>query len=91
MIIAKLKDGFAVELDDNAMDYTLLEDVVSMEKDGTLLFSVVNRFLGEENKGRLLQHLADPNGRVPLEAVATAIRELMDSFQSGKNSASSPD
>lgn len=90
MILAKTNSGFEIELDENAIDYILVEDIALMQKDGSKLFAVVDRFLGEENKKRLLAHLADPNGRVPVDAVSDAISELLTSFQAGKNSSSSP-
>lgn len=90
MIIAKTTDGFTVELEEDVLDYRLVDDLAKMEKDGSRLIDAVDRLLGEQNKERLLEHLADKNGRVPLMAVATAIGELLASFGTGKNSASSP-
>lgn len=90
MITAKTNDGFTVELEENALDYIVFQDMAAMQKDPTKLISVADRFLGEENKNRLLEHLADPKGRVPLEAMGTAVGELLSSFTAGKNSASSP-
>ena len=88
MIIAKTTDGFTVELEEDVLDYRLVDDLAKMEKDGSRLIDAVDRLLGEQNKERLLEHLADKNGRVPL--MATAIGELLASFAAGKNSASSP-
>ena len=90
MITASTKDGFAVELDEEALDYITLELLVKSEKDFTCYFKAVDRFLGEENKNKLLEHLADKNGRVPQEAMTTAFEELANSFKEGKNSSSSP-
>ena len=91
MIIAKTTDGFTVELEEDVLDYRLVDDLAKMEKDGSRLIDAVDRLLGEQNKERLLEHLADKNGRVPLMAVATAIGgSLLASFAAGKNSASSP-
>lgn len=90
MILAKTTSGFEIELDENVIDYILMEDLALMQKDGSKLFAVVDRFLGEENKKRLLAHLADSNGRVPAETVVAAVGELLNSFAAGKNSSSSP-
>ena len=46
--------------------------------------------LGKAGKKKLYDHLRNPEGRVPVSAVATALGELMNSFAAGKNSASSP-
>ncbi len=90
MITAKTNDGFTVELEENALDYIVFQDITVMQKDPTKLIDVTDRFLGEENKNRLMEHLADPKGRIPLEAMGQAVGELLNSFSAGKNSASSP-
>ena len=90
MITAKMSDGFSIELEEDALDARALEDLAKMEKDGTRLFSLLDRALGEENKAKLYQHLETENGKVPLEALCLALNELLTSFQAGKNSASSP-
>ena len=46
--------------------------------------------LGKDGKKRLYDHLRTEDGRVPASAVESAIMELFQSINAGKNSASSP-
>lgn len=91
-MIAKLKDGFELDLDEAAMDDAeLLDDFAEMNNgDAFAMSSAVKRFLGKENKKLLYEHLRGENGRVSTTAVGEAIGELMNSFAAGKNSSSSP-
>ena len=50
MIIAKTTDGFTVELEEDVLDYRLVDDLAKMEKDGSRLIDAVDRLLGEQNK-----------------------------------------
>ena len=65
MIIAKTTDGFTVELEEDVLDYRLVDDLAKMEKDGSRLIDAVDRLLGEQNKERLLEHLADKTAVCP--------------------------
>ena len=48
------------------------------------------KLLGKDGKKRLYDHLRTEDGRVPASAVESAIMELFQSINAGKNSASSP-
>lgn len=50
---------------------------------------LTERLLGTEGRKKLYDHLRNDKGRVPPQAVAQALNELLTSF-SAKNSASSP-
>lgn len=51
---------------------------------------LVVKLLGKDGKKRLYDHLRTEDGRVPASAVESAIMELFQSINAGKNSASSP-
>ena len=51
---------------------------------------LVVKLLGKDGKKRLYDHLRTEDGRVPASAVESAIMELFQSINVGKNSASSP-
>lgn len=95
MISAKMEDGFTLELDDNAIDQRLLDEMVTIQDapDGAEAIFAQSRaltlFLGKANKKRLYDHLQGEDGHVSPEAVGKAFAELMGSFSAGKNSSSS--
>lgn len=91
-MIAKMNDGFELELDQEALDdVELLEDFAKMDEgDAFAMPSAVQRLLGKENKKLLYDHLRGENGRVAATAVGAAVFELMNSLKEGKNSSSSP-
>lgn len=91
-MIAKLNDGFELELDEEALDdMELLEDFAAMDKgDAYAMPAAVKRLLGKENKKKLYDHLRNSAGRVSATAVGNAVFELMQSVQAGKNSSASP-
>ncbi len=91
-MIAKLNDGFELELDEAALDDAeLLEDFAAMDSGNAYAMpSAVKRLLGEENKKKLYDHLRNDKGRVSTTAVGVAISELMQSMKAGKNSSASP-
>lgn len=92
MITAKTNDGFTVELSEDTLDDAELLDALGDMQDSDVfaMGKLAVRLLGKEGKKKLYAHLRNPEGRVPVAAVATALGELMNSFAAGKNSASSP-
>lgn len=92
MILAKTNSGFEIELDENVLgDQELIDALVGLEDGEFLNMSrVVLRLLGKDGRKKLYDHLRTPDGRVPAEAVAAAVGELLNSFTAGKNSSSSP-
>lgn len=92
MITAKTEDGFTVELSEDTLDDAELLDALGDMQDSDVfaMGKLAVRLLGKEGKKKLYDHLRNPEGRVPVGAVATALGELMNSFAAGKNSASSP-
>lgn len=92
MITAKTEDGFTVELSEDTLDDAELLDALGGMQDSDVfaMGKLADRLLGKAGKKKLYDHLRNPEGRVPVAAVATALGELMNSFAAGKNSASSP-
>ena len=92
MIPAKTADGFEIALDENVLDDAELLDALGGMKDGDVfdMGRLAQRLLGNAGRKKLYDHLRTPEGRVPVAAVATALGELLNSFTTGKNSASSP-
>lgn len=92
MITAKTESGFSVELEESTLDNMEVLDALSdLDEGNPLAMSrLVVKLLGKDGKKRLYDHLRTEDGRVPASAVESAIMELFQSINNGKNSASSP-
>ena len=92
MITAKTESGFSIELEESTLDNMEVLDALSdLDEGNPLAMSrLVVKLLGKDGKKRLYDHLRTEDGRVPASAVESAIMELLQSINAGKNSASSP-
>ena len=91
MITAKTNDGFEIELDEDFLDDAeMMEEVLAANDNMTKIFIMRDHMLDAEGKKRLYDHLRNEKGKVLFSALDAAIGELLNSFQAGKNSASSP-
>ena len=92
MITAETKDGFAVELSEEALDNVELLDALAAVQDSDVLSlgRTIRLLMGKAQAKKLYDHLRTEDGRVPASAVESAIMELFQSINAGKNSASSP-
>ena len=92
MITAKTESGFSIELEESTLDNMEVLDALSdLDEGNPLAMSrLVVKLLGKDGKKRLYDHLRTEDGRVPASAVESAIMELFQSINVGKNSASSP-
>lgn len=92
MITAKTESGFSIELEESTLDNMEVLDALSdLDEGNPLAMSrLVVKLLGKDGKKRLYDHLRTEDGRVPASAVESAIMELFQSINDGKNSASSP-
>ena len=92
MITAKTESGFSIELEESALDNMEVLDALSdLDEGNPLAMSrLVVKLLGKDGKKRLYDHLRTEDGRVPASAIESAIMELFQSINVGKNSASSP-
>lgn len=89
---AKLKDGYTVQISDNiADDWNFLKVLRKIDKGETGMIVDAAELLlgGEEEVDRLAKHL-EVNGKTSLEAMVSAITELMESVNELKNSEPSP-
>lgn len=81
MIRGKLKSGFQYEIDEKSLDnMEFIEALADAEGDDPLAFiKVINILLGKEQKLALYNILRNKDGRVPIEATAQAVAEIMES------------
>lgn len=89
MITGKTKSGFEFEVKENALDDMRLLDAVAEVADGSnplALSFVVKQILGE-SRNALYLHVAEKDGRVPVEKVNDEITEIINAYgKAGKNS-----
>lgn len=76
----KTTTGFECEIDTAAMnDMEVLDLVVRIDEGDALAYSpFLTKLLGKENKARLYDHVRAEDGRVPIEAVATEVGEILE-------------
>lgn len=87
-MIAKLSDGFEVEISDSCLnDWRFLTVLRKIDKGETgLIVDAAEIILGgEEQVEKLAKHL-EVDGVTPADAMVTAITELMESANELKNS-----
>nr|WP_296440718.1 hypothetical protein [uncultured Acetatifactor sp.] len=83
----KMKSGLVLELDEKVMDNMELVDTLAeaSEEDPLAVSKMVRLILGNE-KRKLYDSLRTEDGRVPVEAVSNALKEIFESFgEKGKN------
>jgi len=88
MITGKTNSGFEFSLNENALDNMELVDALAelQEDDPIAISRVVRMLLGTAQRKRLYDHLRAEDGRVPLEAISTAVSEIFGALdQKGKN------
>lgn len=76
-----LENGFKFDIDDAVLDdMELIDDMAEAQGDNPLKISaVMNKVLGEEQKGRLYDHVRDEaTGRVPVEKVSACLAEIFE-------------
>ena len=77
-----LKNGLKLELDEKTMDNMELVDVLAdAADDDPLAVSRMGKLiLGKEKRKMLYDSLRSEDGRVPVEAVSNAIKEIFEAF-----------
>lgn len=91
-MLAKLKDGYEVQICDNvANDWNFLTVLRKIDKgeSGMIVDAAEILLGGEEEVERLAKHL-EVNGVTPVDVMVSAITELMMSVNELKNSEPSP-
>lgn len=77
MLIAKLKDGYKVEITEEARDnMELVDALVEMETNPLAVSKVVKLLMSDDERKRLYDHLRTEKGNVPVAAVAEAITDI---------------
>lgn len=87
-MIAKLKDGFEIQIDDNSLNsWDLLEVLSDIDEGETgLIVKAARLLLGKNGVNELKEHLRNDKGKVPADVMVQAIAELMESANELKNS-----
>ena len=89
---ALLNDGFEIDvLEDNIGDWEFLEVLNDIDEGETgLIVRAARMLLGNEGVKVLKEHLRNEQGKVPTTKMVDALRELMESVNTLKNSEPSP-
>lgn len=88
MIEGKTQSGFVYAIDENNVDQEFLDALSEAEEGKPLKVSKALRLLlGEEQRKRLYDHLRNEKGKVPVQAVSEAFRDILaNDGTGGKNS-----
>ena len=86
-MIAKLHDGYEVTInEENLNDWRILKLLRKIEKGSTdLVVDVAELLLGEEQLEALETHLT-VGGKIPIDKMVDALREIMEGATELKNS-----
>ena len=77
MITAKLKDGFEIQITEEARDnMELVDALVEMETNPLAVSKVVKLLMPDDERKRLYDHLRTEKRNVPVAAVAEAITDI---------------
>lgn len=78
MITAETKDGFAVELSEEALDNVELLDALAAVQDSDVLSlgRTIRLLMGKAQAKKLYDHLRTEDGRVPADQVSAALNEI---------------
>lgn len=78
MVKGTTSTGFKFSIDpDNIKDMRVIELVAKSKYDGSYFPELANRILGEKQKEKLYDHLADDKGRVLPDKFGDALSEIM--------------
>lgn len=88
MVKGKLSNGFEFEINEEDLDdYEVLELVSDAELNPLLSPKLIERFLGREQKNKLLNHIKEKTGkkRVTVSEMGEAFTEILTKSQELKN------
>ena len=72
------ESGFEFEINEQDLDdMEFLELLAKSQNDALAFPAVLEHLLGEKQKKALYDHIRDENGRVPVQATADIIAEIM--------------
>lgn len=87
MLKGTTKTGFHFQIDEKSLDdYELFELISEVGSNSFLMPKLVKKLLGEEQKNKLLDHLRNEDGRVPIDKITEEIAEIFQSGAKLKNS-----
>ena len=79
MLKGKTKSGFEFQVDEKLLDdMELLEAFAEAMNDQYMFPKVLKRFLGEDQKIKLYDHMRTKKGNVPIEKTMDEFIEIMD-------------
>lgn len=82
----KTKSGLELVLDKKRfMNYELLDAIAEFEENPLVMPKVVTLLLGTEQKAKLMDHLRDEDGLVPIEKVEVELKEIFQACEDLKN------
>ena len=86
-MIAKLKDGFEVQLSEDTLNSWEFLELLSDIDEGEygLIVKAARLLLGKEGVKALKEHIRTEDGKVPADTMVDAISELMESANESKN------
>ena len=86
-MIAKLNDGFEIEISESVTDdWEFLEVLAGIDEGETgLIVKAAKMLLGNDGVKALKEHLRNKDGKVSSTAMVTALGELMESVNALKN------
>lgn len=89
---AKLQDGFEIELIEESLgDWEFLEVLNDIDEGETgLIVKAARMLLGKNGVNQLKEHLRGEDKKIAVADMADALRELMESVNTLKNSEPSP-
>ncbi|MBQ1297634.1 MAG: hypothetical protein IIY21_26565 [Clostridiales bacterium] len=89
---AKLQDGFEIELIEESLgDWEFLEVLNDIDEGETgLIVKAARMLLGKNGVNQLKEHLRGEDNKIAVADMADALRELMESVDTLKNSEPSP-
>lgn len=86
MIRGKTKSGFKFKINERVLnDYELIELLAEVEENPLLVTKVLTTVLGDD-KQRLIEHVREEDGIVPVDAMMEEIAEIFNASNEGKNS-----
>lgn len=72
------KSGFKFELEEKRISNYELFDLIAEVDENPLVFpKMLSLLLGDEQKKRLMNHLRDEEGLIPLEKVEAEVKEIL--------------
>lgn len=83
MVKGTTESGFKFTVDpDNVKDMRVIELAAKAKHDGLYLPELAGRILGDSQKEKLYEHLADNKGRVSPDKFGNALEEIMSAIDS---------